>query len=450
MSQTALVFLLVFGAGCLATLFVRPFYGLYLYLAVFYLDPPSRWWSAGLPSIRWSLATAAITMIALFIHKGARSEGQSWTSSTIARILILYTLWMWIQLPWVVSPLQLEGTVLYTKYVILFFLMYRLIETEEDFSNFCLAHVIGCAYLGWLIYLAPDTGRLESVGGPGIANANTLGMHLATGLVMAGFLLFVFRDWRRWAILPMLPFIVNGIFQTETRGAFVGLFLGGLVAIYLKPRAIRKRFYALAVIGLFGAVGFASETLIERLSTMQAAVDEESQWDNSAASRVAIAVAQFNMFKDYPLGVGHQGTAILSPDYIEAIWLDPTVKARSSHNTVLTVLVDQGAPGMLLLIILAITIMRMLRRLKALDSVGLPFSLAIFRTILGAILVMIMGAGMFAQYFKAEVLIWALILLAVLWRLSEETRNNGSLKHDGADKMPAESVQTTEPLARET
>jgi len=316
----------------------------------------------------------------------------------------------------------LEGTILYTKYTMLFYLMYRLIETEEDFGHFCLAHVIGCAFLGWLIYLAPDAGRLESVGGPGIGNANTLGMHIATGLVIGGFLLFTLRGWKRWLIIGVMPFIVNGLFQTETRGAFVGLALGGLAAIYLKPKSIRKRFYALAILGIVGALSFANEALVTRLSTMEAAVDESTEWDNSAKSRVETAVAQLEMFVDYPLGVGHQGTAILSTEYIAAEWLDPTVNARSSHNTILTILVDQGIPGIILFAILAILIIRMLRSLKFLDHAGLPFRLGIYRAMLGGVLVTIIGAGMFAQYLKAEVLIWSLALLAILWRLGEDTR----------------------------
>ena len=225
MSLSALAFVLMFGAGCFGALFVRPFFGLYLYLAVFYLDPPSRWWSVGLPPVRWSLVAAAVTLLALFIHKSSVNRDRSWLETGVAKILVIYTAWMWIQWPWVVSPLQLEGTILYTKYTVLFYLMYRLINTEEDFEQFCLAHVLGCAYLGWLIYLAPDTGRLENVGGPGIGNANTLGMHVATGLVMGGFLLFTLRGWKRWLIVGVMPFIVNGLFQTETRGAFVGLFV---------------------------------------------------------------------------------------------------------------------------------------------------------------------------------------------------------------------------------
>jgi len=446
MSLTALAFLLLFGAGCSAALFIRPIYGLYLYIAVFYLDPPSRWWSAGLPSLRWSLLAAAVTLLAMFIHRDSVKKGYSWTNSTIAKILILYTVWMWIQWPWVISPLQLEGTILYTKYCVLFYLMYQLIDSEETFQQFCVVHVMGCAYLGWLIYLAPDAGRLESVGGSGIGNANTLGMHIGTGLIIGGFLLFTLQGWIRWLVLAVMPLIVNGIFQTETRGAFVGLFVAGVVAIYLKPKSIRKKFYALAILGVVASLSIANEALLSRLSTMQAAVDEEAGWDNSALSRVAIAQSQLRIFADHPFGVGHQGTAILSTQYIAEEWLDPTVNSRSSHNTVLTVLVDQGLPGIILLTILAFHIIGTLRRLKALDRYGLPYRLAVFRAMIGAVIASILAAGMFAQYFKAEVLIWALILLAVLQRLSEDAQKTGGQLEGSA--QAADSVSRVDKRIR--
>ena len=420
MSQTGLAFFLVFIAGTLAALFIRPAYGLYLYIGVFYADPPSRWWGAGLPQIRWSLVAAIFTLLAILVNQNRSARKNTWIESGIAKVLMLYVAWMWLQWPWVVSPHHLTGTILYTKYLMLFYLMYTLIETEDDFEKFCLAHVLGCAYLGWLIFLSPNTGRLEDVGGAGIGNANTLGMHLGTGIIFAGFLLLTLKGWKRWCTLAVIPFIVNGLFQTQTRGAFVGILLGGIVAIYLKPKSIRKRFYALAIAGIFGGILFANEALIERLSTMEAAYDSSRSWDNSAESRLATAAAQVRMFIDHPLGAGHQGTAFLSPGYIEQKYLDNRVMGRASHNTVMTILVDQGIPGIVLFAVLVVMIFKMLHRLKSYDKVGLPRRLAVFRAMIGSTLACIFGAGMFAQYFKAEVLIWTLALLAILWRICNE------------------------------
>ena len=69
MSATAIGFIGVFALGLLLAFVVNPKYGLYAYLWVFYNNPPSRWWGAALPNVRWSLIAAVVTMIAI-VAKG--------------------------------------------------------------------------------------------------------------------------------------------------------------------------------------------------------------------------------------------------------------------------------------------------------------------------------------------------------------------------------------------
>ena len=65
MALTALAFLMLFFTGLVLAFAVHPRFGLYTYLAVFYLHPPSRWWGDMLPDIRWSLVAALVTLLAI-------------------------------------------------------------------------------------------------------------------------------------------------------------------------------------------------------------------------------------------------------------------------------------------------------------------------------------------------------------------------------------------------
>jgi len=437
MPETSLAFLLLFAMASVAALCLKPIYGLYLYVAVFYLHPPSRWWGNMLPDLRWALIAAVVTLVALFIHNRSLTRKEAWYGAPAISLFILYTAWMWMQLPWVPSEYHFEGVVLFTKYVLLCFLMYSLLDSENDFRGFCLAHVVGCAYFGLLVYLAPDSGRLEGVGGPGVNDANTLGMHLGTGLVFASFLLLASKGWVRWAVLCFIPFILNGIIQTESRGALVGLFLGGLFTVYLKPRRIRKTYYFFAVLGVVGFIFLANEAFLARMSTLGAAIEDEPAWDSSAYSRLEIASAQVRMFRDYPLGAGHQGTAWLSPSYIDDQWLVGSTGRRASHNTVMSVLVDQGLPGILLFSLIAWTCLKLLVRLKWMDKEGLPLEFGLYRTMIGGALGTVIGAGMFAQYLKAEVLVWCIVLLVVLWRLCLQEQERIQEEQSRAQSAPA-------------
>jgi O-antigen ligase len=293
--------------------------------------------------------------------------------------------------------------------------------------------------------MAPGGGRLEGVGGPGVDDANTLGMHLASGLMFASFLMLASKGWVRWLILATIPLILNGIIQTQTRGALVGLFLGGLATIYLKPVKFRRTYYFLACLGILAFITVANETFIARMHTLTAATSDEVEWDSSATSRVEIIKAQLRMFADHPMGVGHQGTAYLSRKYLDERWLASETGDRASHNTVMSVLVDQGLPGIVFILILIVSAWRTLKRMKRMDRSGLDDRLALYRTMLGGSLVTILGAGMFAQNLKAEVWIWNIVLLVVLRELAERSV---AAAPDTASEPRIGSVRGRTPLSR--
>jgi O-antigen ligase len=167
-------------------------------------------------------------------------------------------------------------------------------------------------------------------------------------------------------------------------------------------------------------LGVANEAFLARMDTMRAGVDETREWDNSAQSRIVIGYAQLQMFIDHPLGAGHQGTAALSRGYLDEKWLAADSGDRSSHNTVLSVLVDQGLPGIVVFLVLAISITRTMRKKNRFADHESSDRNALYFAMLGGTLVAIIGCGMFAQFLKAEVQVWVLALIAVM--LNHEMR----------------------------
>src|SRR5690606_16718829 len=113
------------------------------------------------------------------------------------------------------------------------------------------------------------------VGGPGIDDANTMSMHFGTGVVVAAVLLLTEKKWRFWLTLAAIPFMLNGMVQGGSRGAFLGLVAGGLTLFWLKPPAYRKQFYAFAALGLLLFGYLANDVFLERLSTLGAVTSEE-------------------------------------------------------------------------------------------------------------------------------------------------------------------------------
>jgi O-antigen ligase len=128
------------------------------------------------------------------------------------------------------------------------------------------------------------------------------------------------------------------------------------------------------------------------------------------------------MFLAYPYGTGHRGTAYLSPRYLKQEELARSrsnpegVGARSSHNTFMTALTEQGVPGVILYAGLLLWILRTTRATAraAADAADGP-RLQLAAT--AATLVVVLAAGMFTDYFKAEVFVWGIALLATLHAL---------------------------------
>jgi O-antigen ligase len=358
---------------------------------------------------------AAVTLIAT-LRLPRDPERPAWYANTPARIFILFSIWIWIQNFWTLSPdKHMELSILYTKYLLLFYLIHRLVDTPEQMRRFLIVNIAGCAYLGWLGYTTPVSGRLEGVGGPGIDEANALAMHLGALLMVAAMSLLAERKKMFWLTLGALPFIVNTIVLAGSRGAFVAVLAGGVVLWYLKPRAYRTLFYTFAGLGVVMLGILAHEAFWERMGTLKAAVDETEQMDASAESRIVLIRAQWQMFQRYPLGTGHRGTEVLSPLYIDQSHMSRThdpndTGRRSSHNTFMSALVEQGFPGAILFASLWLWWVRAVLKLKQFEQSMPPRLAAMAAGIAGALCVVFV-AGMFVDYLKAEVQIWMFVLL---------------------------------------
>ena len=186
MSLTAATFLLLYMSGLIASIVRHPIFGLYTYMLAFFVAPKSHWWGNDLPSVRWLFIAAAVALVSTFLRK-PESVYPPWFSNGGGRLVLLFVLWMWLQTTWAIVPLdtQLEGAELFTKHLITFILVYRIVNTPERLRAFSLAFVAGIAYFGY--EALGESGRLEDVGGS-VSNANTLGFYASAGLLFASFL----------------------------------------------------------------------------------------------------------------------------------------------------------------------------------------------------------------------------------------------------------------------
>jgi O-Antigen ligase len=425
MSLSALAYLFIYFGGALMSIVRGPIYGIFLYLYVFYANAPHRWWSSDLPSLRWSLIAGLICLASIYLHSNKLRHGREpWYSTSAAKLLILYSIWMWLQTLWAYSPDDhMYGTTLYTKYVVLYYMIYKVIDTEKKLELFCIAHVIGCCYLGW-VALGEGGGRLEGVGGPGYNTSNTLAGLLCTGLIFGAMLLLRREKTLKLIAFCTLPLILNGLVLTQSRGSFVSIVVTGFFLLYLRPIVKRKEFLTYAGLGVILFFMVAHQSLFERLETLYTIGDtpQMSHREVAGEGRLYLLGKQLEMFKDHPWGVGHRGTKTLSPMYMEPQYLSKG--ARSSHNTYTAILVDQGFVGAILYIGIIIWFLRTTMRIKRYDAQGGSVNIGLFMTSFSGSFIVLSFAGIFTSYFRGETQIWMLALLAVTNELLKSAYGN--------------------------
>jgi hypothetical protein len=408
MSTTALVVFVIWLLGLVLAFAFEPIFALFSYLWIFYNDPQTSWWGSDLPPLRYSLFAAVAALIAAS-RLPVRADA-TWISSGASKLLIAFTVWIWIQTFWAINvPTHLDGAILCTKYLILSYVVFRLTGTEKGVNLFLLAHVGGCFLFGLRAYSMNVAGRLETLGAPGVDDANLLAAHLVTGLVIAGFLFIGSRGYRRWIVFATIPFILNAIVLTQSRGGFLAMVAAGLSGWYLAPK-VYKRFVAVSgVLAVVLLLMLSNEGFWKRVSTIAG-----SNSDTEEETRTQILGPQFEMFLDYPLGAGHRGNALLSPKYMSPDLLSDA-GIRSAHNTFIAALVDEGFPGATLLVSIYSWGFLTLRRLKRMDRSGLPLHLGVYRAAIGAALSACFVAGLFLNMLTSEVQIW---LISVLYSLA--------------------------------
>jgi O-antigen ligase len=421
-SLTAIAFLLSYAAGCVLAFARHPIYGLITYVGVMYLHPPSRWWGVGLPSLRWSLLAAVITLLALFVAS-TRDPQRPFFKQGFVIGFIGFLGWLVAQQFWALNPtMHWELTTLSFKYLLLMALMYKCIDSEANLRLFLWANALGCLYFGSIALTQYTGGRFEGFGGPGIGEANAAGIQVVTGIFSIGALFLASGLAARAALFAIAPFVVNALVVTVSRSAFVALGVAGVVFNLFTPRKYRKFVVLCSVLGLVLFVMLTNPLYWSRISTIMAG-GEEIEGVDTGSGRLVLIEAQFEMAAAHPLGCGHRCTAVLSPYYLEDHHLTGRgeERFRSSHNTFMSLLVEQGIPGAIFYVLLTIWTLVTLRKLRRLTrrQSGL---IATSTAATASVLVAIMIGDLFVDYLKNEARIWFIALAMVLVNLAERER----------------------------
>lgn len=433
MSITALLVFLLYIGGVVLAFRGEAVFALLSYFWIFYNDPQTSWWGRELPDLRYSLLAAVVALLLTWRLESRKDS--PWLGSFGMKCLFLYTAWIWIQTPWALNPeAHFEGAVLATKFLVLSYVIYRNSLEPHRINWLIWALIGGCFIFGWKAFNTEVSGRLESVGGPGVDDSNALAAHIIAGAVAAGMFFVAFKGWRRWIALATAPFMVDALIRTQSRGGFIALVAAGLSVWYLAPKS--KRWFVtaagVAAVGMF--LMLANAEFWDRMSNLTGSSEPQQQ-----ETRLGIIGPQFRMFLDHPMGVGHRGNEFLSTQYMAPELLSDNGR-RAAHNTFMAALVDQGLPGAILLLSLYAWAFFGIRNLRRRSRLGqLPFETQLNLSIIGASLASLFISGLFLNLLKLEIHVWLLSMLAATIALANKVPAPGQ-ETPPARRRPARPV----------
>lgn len=238
----------------------------------------------------------------------------------------------------------------------------------REYRQVIWLYLISCFYLGWNGWAHGQrvAGRLEGIGTPDSFDSNLLALLLLTSLPFIGAFILHGKKYERLAAIIISPFVVNAIILCSSRGAFIAAVVCAGVYIFLdKYRGARKK----ALLGVFlGAMMFLNlvDTIyVERLFTLRRASEDNERVDDGR-TRTAYWSAGLQMARDYPMGAGGKSFQDLSPYYLPKELLGATgdVLARSSHNTLILLLVENGILGLTIFIIFVTSTLSILHKTR--------------------------------------------------------------------------------------
>lgn len=442
MSFTGALFAIAFCAACVLAFTRHPIWGAVAYVATFFLSPDLRWWGEGLGGLRWAYISAIVTLLALFLTKRAARPAIPLLRHRIVWAFLLFVAWLAVQSAWALDPAsQHEILSYYVKFVVAIALIYYCVDSERNLRLLLWTHVSGCFYLGWIAYTTYTGGRFEGFGGAGLGEANAGALALVTGILVASSLFLMGRRSEKVVVFCMIPFIVDGLITTISRSGFLELAVGGLTFNWFTPKKLAKVVRICSVLAIVLFMILTGPSYWKRMQSIEHA-GEQVQGVNTGEDRIALVNAQWRMFAEHPLGCGAMCTAVLSPQYLPQKYLaymgsGSDVMERSSHSTIMSMLVEHGVPGIIFYVFLLLWTYKALRELGRLHARDDPATVPTLLPAVAAIMAAITVGDFFVSYMKFEIRVWFVAIAMAMLNLAARERAAQPLARDAPRASPA-------------
>jgi hypothetical protein len=392
--------------------FARPSYALGLYMLTFFAAPRIWWWGDVIEAYRWNFYAGVlllVTVIASSADVARKRESPLATNAAMVLALMAVNAVLVHLVLAVNATSSLGWLILRLKFILLFFLIQYTIRDKKDYGIFAMSIALGMAYIGYEATINErgsfNGGRLEGIGAAGVTDANQLASLLITGLPLAATVLFTATSrWTKGLTILCCALTFNVVLMCNSRGAFLGVLLSGIVFMLMASGPARKRAMSLVAVALLGTFLLLGDP--EIVTRFMTTFTEEGQRDASAQNRIVFWTAASRMIADYPLGSG--GNSFSEGRgwrYMRGDGGDEG-NTRAIHNGFITETVDWGVQGFTLMMLFIGVVCRTIwsGRNVALEA-GDANGVIVFACI-GAALVAWLVSGIFGDYLNDEWGFW--------------------------------------------
>ncbi|PID59931.1 MAG: hypothetical protein CSB44_12295 [Gammaproteobacteria bacterium] len=182
--------------------------------------------------------------------------------------------------------------------------------------------------------------------GPHVQSNNYGGFLAYTLLPMASVFMVYMRDWRVWLLGPYFLVALKLLLATFSRGAYLAMAVGGLVAAWYRGKGFLA-FWTVVALSFFLAFPSAiPDSITDRMASLAGdeARGNEEAIDKSANTRLIMWEAAAEMMQESPvMGKGFKGFPLLKDQYV-----DQPVEESDPHSMYFMLGAEMGVPGLLI------------------------------------------------------------------------------------------------------
>jgi len=419
---------LLFASSWLFALFASfrfaPIFGFVLYQAVYFYYPRNRWWGDMVPDLPYSFITVMFMFGLLAINMKASLDNNPLKSPILRGVLYIFLVMAAVSSIAAMPYFHDEAVINYLKMFVIISTAYMLCHNVKSLDYILYGYIFGSWYLSFMVFQVGRSawGRVAGIGTVDSPEANGLAAAIAPSIILCLYYLWKSKSYITKGLMSVaIIFVANGLVLINSRASFLAVVAStGLFLCYMIWSSVRKKgqktvAVGLILLGIVGAGVIADETFISRMKTIF--TDEVSSERETGATRTEFWRAAIDVSFDYPFGLGTRGFELVSPRYIREDVATGRSRNKSVHSSWFEVLTEIGYIGFFLFIALMFSCYRCLKKmryyLKSQGDIDQYFKVIAIQCSLVSYLV----CASFMNRYRAEVLYWIILFVAVAYNL---------------------------------